>query len=84
MLAAIMERAALETIWPYLDEGEHALGVVVAMTHDAPIGVGLPIRAVATVTDLDGRAIAFEIVASDRSDIVGRARHRRAVIDEAR
>lgn len=84
MLVAVMEWAALETILPYLDADEHSLGVVVDMTHDAPTGVGLAVRAVATVIGVDARGVDFAIVASDPSGVVGRARHRRAVVDATR
>ncbi|GAC1348762.1 MAG: thioesterase family protein [Vulcanimicrobiaceae bacterium] len=84
MVVAIMEWAALETILPYLDDGEHSLGVRVDMTHTAPTGRGLPVRARATVTAVDASGVDFEIVASDATGVIGRALHRRAVVDGAR
>jgi len=81
MLVAVMEWAALETLLPYLDQNERSLGTLVDMTHTAPTPVGVVVRATATIRAVDGRFVDFDIEASDENGVVGRARHRRAVIE---
>jgi fluoroacetyl-CoA thioesterase len=80
MLVAFMEWAALEALLPYLDDDEHSLGTLVELTHSAPTPVGVRISASATIRAVDGRNVDFDIEAADQNGVVGRARHRRAVI----
>lgn len=84
MLVAIMEWAALETLLPFLDAGEHSLGILVEMSHTAPTPRGGRVRARATIRTVEGRFVDFDIEAFDDNGRIGGANHRRAVIDEAR
>lgn len=52
----LMEYAAREALSPYLSSDEESFGVDVRVTHLAPTRPGTPVRGVATVTSIDGRA----------------------------
>ncbi|MDP9106473.1 MAG: thioesterase family protein [Candidatus Eremiobacteraeota bacterium] len=84
MLVACMEWAALEALKPFLDDDERSLGIVVDMTHTAPTPIGVRVRATATIRAVEGRQIDFDVEASDDNGPVGRANHRRAVIETDR
>ncbi len=82
-MAALMERAAMEAIAPYLTpETESSVGVALNITHERATGIGDTVRATATVTEVDGRRIDFTINAVDSSGrIIGQGSHSRFVID---
>ncbi len=84
MLVAFMEWSALEALAPYLDPGEHSLGVLVEMAHTAPTPVGGHVRATATIAAVEGQQVEFAIVAYDETGVIGEGRHHRAVVDAAR
>jgi enoyl-CoA hydratase len=76
----LMERAARKAIEPFLEPGESSVGASVQIDHLAPTPLGAEVRAVATVLAVDGRTVDFDVVAHDRHEIIGRGKHRRAVI----
>ena len=84
MMVTIMENAALNAIKPYLDATESCVGTRVDVTHLAATPVGMTATAIAEVTAVDGRKIAFRIEASDGMDVIGVATHERMVIDRSK
>ena len=84
VMIMMMENAALNAIRPFLDPGESAVGTVVDVRHLAATPVGQRVRAEAEVTAIDGRKIAFKVVARDESELIGEGTHDRMVINLAR
>src|ERR1700723_2056103 len=78
IMIMMMENAALNSIKPYLDAGESALGTRVDVRHLAATPVGQPITGEAMVTRVDGRRIEFSIRATQGSDEIGVGTHERA------
>jgi len=76
----LMEHAAREALGPYLEPNEESVGTALEVTHLAATPLGEQVRGVATVTELDGRNIGFDIAAFDRAEQIGRGTHRRAII----
>ena len=84
MMILAMENAALNAIRDFLEPGESAVGTVVNVRHLAPTPVGHRVQAEAQVTAVDGRRVAFNVVARDESEEIGRGTHERMVVDLAR
>ena len=84
MMIAIMEEAAAAAVHPHLSPGMTTLGVHLDVTHTAATPVGLVVTAEATLVSVDGRKLEFTIEARDEKEPIGRARHTRIVVDEAR
>lgn len=84
VMIMMMENAALNAIRPFLDPGESAVGTVVDVRHLAATPVGQRVRAEAEVTAIDGRKIAFKVIARDESEVIGEGTHDRMVINLAR
>jgi predicted thioesterase len=84
MMILAMENAALNAIRDFLEPGESAVGTVVNVRHLAPTPVGHRVQAEAEVTAVDGRRVAFTVVARDESEEIGRGTHERMVVDLAR
>lgn len=83
-LAALMEKAAVDCAERHLPPGEASLGVHLDISHSAPTPPGRTVSATATLTEIDGRKLSFEIEARDDVGPIGHARHTRVVVDVAR
>ena len=83
-LIVIMEKAALDCAERRLAPGEASLGVYLDVSHTAPTPPGDTVSATATLTEVDGRKLTFEIEARDGAGPVGKAVHTRIVVDVAR
>ena len=83
-MVALMEGAACEAIAPALPEEKTSVGIALNISHLAATPVGLEVRAEATVTEVDGNTITFQVTAYDESGKIGEGTHKRAVITTQR
>lgn len=83
-LVALMELAAARLLRPYLGAGELSVGVDVEVTHSAATPAGFKVTATARYVGRHGKLYVFEIVATDPGGEVGRARHKRAIVNVER
>ena len=83
-LVALMEIASARLLRPHLGPGELSVGVNVEVTHTAPTPPGAHVTATARYLGREGKLFVFEVVASDAGGEVGRARHKRAIVDAER
>ena len=84
-LVALCEWAAIELMKPHLDwPREQSVGTHVNLSHTAATPPGLTLEITVTVTEVQGRMVAFSIVASDGVDPVTEGFHQRHVIDAER
>ena len=79
-MIALMEQASAELCQQYLPEGISTVGTMINIQHLAATSLGAPVRAVATLTDFDGRKASFEIVAYDNAGVIGKGTHERFTI----
>ena len=80
MMLALMEQAALQSVAPYLDEGESTVGTLLNVSHDAATPIGMKVRAETEVTAVEKRKIVFSVAAYDETGPIGRGTHERFVI----
>ena len=83
-MVALMEIASARLLRPFLGEGELSVGVEVDVVHSAPTPLGAQVTATARYLGREGKLFVFEIIASDAGGEVGRARHKRAVVNVER
>ena len=83
-LVALMEVASARALNPLLQPGQLSVGVTVEMTHSAPTPVGALVRAEATFREQEGKLFVFDVVGKDEGGEIGRAVHKRAIIDRER
>ncbi|MFA5890455.1 MAG: hotdog domain-containing protein [Actinomycetota bacterium] len=83
-LLALLEEAAVTALRGSIPEGSTSVGTWVELEHLAPSRVGAEVHAVAQLTSVEGRALSFDCEAYEGERLIGRARHRRAVVDRAR
>lgn len=79
-----MERTCRNFLDDYLEDNENSVGARIELDHLGPTLLNMWVDVSATVTEIDGRRIEFEIEVCDALDTVGRARHVRFVVDLAR
>ena len=81
ILSAVMEEAACKALASHLSGGETTVGGSMHLIHNAPTLPGHTFTATATVSEVKGRKITFQIVAADESGDIGEAIHERFLVD---
>ena len=76
----LMIRAAVKAVDHLLPEGFMTVGRSMEFTHEAPTGAGMSVSTLATVVEVKGRRILFDIIASDELGEIGRGKHERVVV----
>jgi fluoroacetyl-CoA thioesterase len=76
-----IEYTSRDLILAHADAGEDSVGVEVAVRHLAPTLPGMTVEITARVTAVEGRKVAFEVMAKDELDEIGRGTHTRFVVD---
>ena len=79
-MVALMEQAASELCDKFVPEGISTVGTALNISHLAPTPVGAVVKAVATLTDFDGRKASFEVEAYDEVGLIGKGTHERFTI----
>lgn len=79
-----IERTCRELLLPHLDAGEDSVGARVEIDHLAPTLLDMWVEITATVAEVKGRLVTFDISARDPVDTIARGRHVRFVSDVAK
>jgi predicted thioesterase len=87
IVVALMEEAACAAIAGALPEGSTSVGIHLDVRHTAPSPVGAVVRATATLTEIDGRRLAFDVsaqheLANGLTD-VAHGTHTRVIVDRS-
>ena len=83
-MIALMEKAALETVRPFLAEEESTVGTEIHVTHDVAIPSGFTVTAEAELTEVDRRRLSFRVLARSGNEIIGKGTHTRFIVSEER
>lgn len=81
MLVRDIEVTCRDLLAAHLDPGEDSVGTRVEIDHLAPTLLGMKVRIQAKAVEIKGRAVVFEIEASDGLETVCRGRHSRFVVN---
>ena len=81
MMIALMEQAACECIAEGLEPGQTSVGTEISVAHTAASPLGAVIMARAIVEEVNGRKIAFKVIAKDEAKEIGVGTHSRVIID---
>lgn len=79
-MCALMEESAYKCVMAELDEGASTVGTSLNISHLSATPVGMKVKAVATVTGIDGRKISFDLKAYDETGLIGEGTHERFVV----
>ena len=83
-LVAVMEIASARALTPLLQPGQLSVGVSIDVTHSAPTPLDAVVAAEATYVGQEGKLHVFDVVAKDEGGEVGKAVHKRAIVDRER
>lgn len=76
-----IENTCRDFLLEHLDEGEDSVGIHVDLSHSAPTPLGMWLEITASVSDLKGRRVTFDITARDPVEEVAKSTHTRFVVD---
>lgn len=81
MMIALIEKAAVLSIEPYLDEGQGSVGTQVNVSHCSATPLGMKVHAETELIAIDRRKLTFKVAAYDERGLIGEGLHERFVID---
>jgi predicted thioesterase len=76
----LMEQTAREAIEGALPEGKITVGTLINMKHFAATPLGCKVRAQATLIDIDGRRLVFDVVAYDDFEKISEGVNERIIV----
>ncbi len=79
-----MENAALNSVKHLLPTGYDTVGVSVNVSHMAATPVGMKVRVIAEVIEVNGNKILFKVKAYDEIDKIGAGTHERAIVETSK
>ncbi|MFZ5447200.1 MAG: thioesterase family protein [Thermodesulfobacteriota bacterium] len=80
-LGGLFEGVSADLMAPHLGEGETSVGISMNLKHTAPTPLGMEVRAVTEITQVEGRKITFKLEAFDEKEKIGEAVHERFIIN---
>ena len=83
-MVALMEGAACEAIAEALGEDVTSVGTELHISHLSATPVGMEVYAEAEVTEVEGKAITFKVVAFDEAGKIGEGTHKRFIVNSQR
>jgi fluoroacetyl-CoA thioesterase len=81
ILGLFFEHAATELLAQALGAGTKSLGVRLEVLHLAPTPVGMDVTVEATLEEVHGRRLRFELEARDSIESIGSGSHERVLVD---
>jgi predicted thioesterase len=83
-LVGLLEAAAIRAVADRLPPGTFTVGTRLDVRHLAATPVGMRVRARATLREVDGRRLVFDVEARDAQEQVAAGTHDRAQVGQAR
>lgn len=81
-MIASMEKAALTSVMPYMDEGFSTVGIGLEVQHLAATPIGETVRTESELTEvIKGRFLTFDIKSYCGEQLIGTCTHKRCVVD---
>ncbi len=83
-MCALMEKASMNLVSPYLEEGQTTVGTALNIKHTAATPVGMEIKAESRLSEIDGRRLVFELRAYDGTGEIGTGTHERFIVNASK
>ncbi|MBQ9248865.1 MAG: thioesterase family protein [Oscillospiraceae bacterium] len=79
-MIALMEKAALQSVQPYLNEGQGTVGLHLDVQHLAATPIGMTVRAESELEKVEGRMLFFQVRAYAGDELIGEGKHQRCIV----
>jgi fluoroacetyl-CoA thioesterase len=83
-MIALVEAAAFELVEGKLGSGISTVGTLVNISHLSPTPLGMKVTAKATLREVEGKRLVFDVEASDEKGKIAEGTHERFIIDVER
>lgn len=80
-MIALMEGTCMESVQAELDEGCGTVGTGLNITHVSATPVGMKVRCVSKLVEVDGRKLVFDVQAFDEAGLIGQGTHDRFIVE---
>lgn len=84
MMIALIEKAAVYSVEPYLEEDQGTVGTHVNVSHCSATPLGMKVWAETELIEIDRRKLVFKVAAYDERGLIGEGLHERFIIDNER
>ena len=84
MMIALIEKAAVYSVEPYLEEGQGTVGTHVNVSHCSATPLGMKVWAETEQIEIDRRKLVFKVAAYGERGLIGEGLHERFIIDNER
>ena len=81
MLIALMENAAVKCVDNYLDTTSTTVGIAINVEHTKASPIGEKIVAKATLIEINGRELLFDVEACGESGLIAKGKHKRFIVN---
>lgn len=80
-LCSWLEETCIESVKPFLPAGAETVGTSISFKHMAATPVGMKVRVVVNLVEVNGKLLQFNVKAYDEFDKICEGTHGRAIID---
>lgn len=80
-MVALMEETCMKSVQAEMDEGYGTVGTGLTIHHLSATPVGMKVRCVSKLVEVDGRKLVFDVQAFDESGLIGQGTHERFIIE---
>jgi fluoroacetyl-CoA thioesterase len=80
-MMAVMEKAALNAVQSKLPEGYTTVGTELSIRHIKATPKGMKVKSEATLKEVKGNKLLFEVIAWDEEGEIGRGTHYRKIVE---
>jgi fluoroacetyl-CoA thioesterase len=76
-----IEHTCREALLEHVSPEEDSVGIEIMVRHSAPTLPGMEVSISATVSNVEGRKVSFDVVATDELEPIGTGKHVRFIVD---
>jgi fluoroacetyl-CoA thioesterase len=76
-----IEHTCREALIEHVNPEEDSVGIEIMVRHSAPTLPGMEVSITATVINVEGRKVSFDVVATDELEPIGTGKHVRFIVD---
>lgn len=80
-MIALMEETCMKSVQTQMEEGYGTVGTSLSVHHVSATPVGMNVRCVSKLVEVDGRKLVFDIQAFDDAGLIGQGMHERFIIE---